>query len=123
MQHLYLWMFGAMLAGHAGTVELPAHRVAEQPVPSAKSVHSALAGRWEGSLRYRDYQDSSRFVTLPTLLVGALSADSSRVQLDFEYDDGPGKTVRSRDAFALDALGKVLTWGAADGKRPPARKP
>lgn len=77
----------------------------------ATRLHAALAGNWQGALRYRDYQDSTRFVTLPTLLTGTLAADSASVQLDFTYDDGPGKTVLDRDLFDLDATAKVVRWG------------
>ena len=94
--------------------------LAAAPAPSpATRLHAALAGNWQGSLRYRDYQDSTRFVTLPTLLTGALAADSASVVLDFTYDDGPGKTVRDRDVFDLDATAKVVRWGSAkyDAKR------
>ncbi len=88
--------------------------------PSARTVHAALTGSFAGALRYRDYQDSTRFVTLPTQLAGVLSADSSSVRLDFTYDDGPGKTVRSSDRFALAANTTELRWGPADGGRPPS---
>lgn len=92
-----------------------------QAAPRAKVVHTALAGDWTGTLRYRDYQDSTRFVSLPTLITGTAAADSSSVRLAFTYDDGPGKTVRSTDTFALDGAAQTLTWGPADGKRAPSR--
>lgn len=88
--------------------------------PSARTVHAALAGRFTGALRYRDYQDSTRFVTLPTELTGVPSADSSSVRLDFAYDDGPGKIVRSSDHFELAGNATVLRWGPADGRQPPS---
>jgi hypothetical protein len=77
----------------------------------ATQLHARLAGRWTGTLRYRDYQDSARFVTLPTELEGTLASDSTWVRLDFTYDDGPGKTVRDRDRFELDAAARVIRWG------------
>ena len=86
----------------------------------AKEVHGALTGDWRGTLRYRDYQDSSRFVSLPTLLTGTTTVDSASVRLAFTYDDGPGKTVRSTDQFAFDEAMRMLTWGPADGKRAPS---
>jgi hypothetical protein len=94
--------------------------VAATPAPSpATRLHAALAGNWQGTLRYRDYQDSTRFVTLPTLLAGALAADSASVVLDFTYDDGPGKTVKDRDLFDFDAANKLVRWGSPkdDAKR------
>ncbi len=87
--------------------------LAAVPAPSpATRLHAALAGKWQGTLRYRDYQDSTKFVTLPTLLTGALAADSASVVLDFTYDDGPGKTVLDRDLFDLDATAKIVRWGS-----------
>jgi len=65
----------------------------------------ALAGRWEGTLQYRDYTTDNA-VTLPTSLV----ADTS-LRLAFTYDDGPGKTVRSSEQWTLD--GTTLQMGAA----------
>ena len=80
---------------------------------AAKRLHATMAGRWTGSLRYRDYRDSTKFVTLPTLLDGVVEADSTAVRLDFTYDDGPGKTVKESDRFSLAGDAKTLTWGAA----------
>lgn len=94
--------------------------LAAAPVASpATCLHAALAGNWIGTLRYRDYQDSTRFVTLPTLLTGALAADSTSIVLDFTYDDGPGKTVLDRDLFDLDPAGQAVRWGSPkdDAKR------
>jgi len=98
------------------TEALPMH-LAAQTIPSSKALHAALGGKWTGTLRYRDYQDSTRFVTLPTVVEGTTAADSMNVRLDFVYDDGPGKTVRSSDSFSLNDRARVLLWGPADGKR------
>jgi hypothetical protein len=92
-----------------------------QSAPNASAVHAALSGEWSGTLWYRDYQDSTRFVSLPTLLTGRLAPDSSAVQLAFTYDDGPGKTVRSTDRFSLDLAAHELAWGPAYGKDAPSR--
>ena len=98
------------------TYALPT-RLAAQTIPSSKALHAALAGKWTGTLRYRDYQDSTRFVSLPTVVEGTTAADSMNVRLDFVYDDGPGKTVRSSDTFSLNDQAHLLLWGPADGKR------
>jgi len=92
-------------------------RFAAQTIPSSKALHAALGGKWTGTLRYRDYQDSTRFVSLPTVVAGTTAADSMTVRVDFVYDDGPGKNVRSSDTFSLIEQAHVLLWGAADGKR------
>lgn len=62
--------------------------------PTAPPLAEALAGRWTGSLDYRDFRTDGR-VILPTQLSAA--ADT----LDFTFDDGPGKTVRSRELWRL----------------------
>ncbi len=98
------------------TGTLPTH-VAAQTIPSSKAMHAALGGTWTGTLRYRDYQDSTRFVTLPTVIEATAAADSTNVRLDFIYDDGPGKTVRSSDTFSLNDRARVLRWGPTDGTR------
>ncbi|MBI3792131.1 MAG: hypothetical protein HY275_14805 [Gemmatimonadetes bacterium] len=82
--------------------------------PTARQVHAGFAGHWTGTLRYRDYQDSSRFVTLPTQLDATVAPDSSFVTLDFTYDDGPGKTVRDRDQLDLDVARRTVRWGSAE---------
>ena len=95
-------------------------RSCAQTRPSPKALHAALGGTWTGALRYRDYQDSSRFVSLPTVIEGTTAGDSANVRLDFVYDDGPGKTVRSSDTFSLNAQARALLWGPADGTRAPS---
>ncbi|MEO7362181.1 MAG: hypothetical protein ABI120_17760 [Gemmatimonadaceae bacterium] len=95
-------------------------RLCAQTRPSPKALHAALGGTWTGALRYRDYQDSSRFVSLPTVIEGTTAGDSADVRLDFIYDDGPGKTVRSSDTFSLNAQARALLWGPADGTRAPS---
>lgn len=95
-------------------------RLPAQTSPSPKTLHAALGGKWTGTLRYRDYQDSTRFVSLPTVVEGKTAADSASVRLDFAYDDGPGKTVRSSDLFSLNAEASTLLWGPANGERAPS---
>lgn len=95
-------------------------RAAAQTSSSSKSVHGALGGRWTGTLRYRDYRDSSRFVSLPTVVEGKTAVDSASVRLDFVYDDGPGKTVTSSDVFSLNAEVSALLWGPVNGERAPS---
>ncbi len=102
------------------TEALPIRLTAQTTRPSPKTLHAALGGTWTGTLRYRDYQDSTRFVSLPTVVEGTTATDSTSVRLNFVYDDGPGKTVRSSDSFALNAEASALLWGPADGKRAPS---
>jgi hypothetical protein len=62
---------------------------------------AALAGAWSGTLEYRDYR-SDRRVTLPTQLKVS-GGESGRLEFAYTYDDGPGKTVTSRDRISIDA--------------------
>ena len=80
---------------------VPAPAAAAPPAPLAQ----ALAGRWEGTLQYRDYTTDNA-VTLPT----TVSVDAA-LRLAFTYDDGPGKTVRSSEQWTFD--GTTLQMGAA----------
>jgi hypothetical protein len=72
-----------------------------------------MVGRWKGSLEYKDYQDPTRRVTLPTLLDVTPSADSASLKLRFTYDDGPGKTVYGDELFTMDARATTVAWGSA----------
>lgn len=101
-------------------IELLPTPLAAQTTPTSKALHAALGGKWTGVLRYRDYKDSTRFVSLPTVVEGTTAADSSNVRLDFVYDDGPGKTVRSSDIFFLNAEARALVWGVSDEKHAPS---
>lgn len=72
---------------------------------SPARLNGALAGRWHGTLQYRDYS-SDQAVTLPTRVV-----IDDALQFAFTYDDGPGKTVRSAEQWLFD--GASLTTGKA----------
>ena len=72
----------------------------------AAAVPSVLAGAWTGTLEYRDYR-SERRVTLPTTLT-VEKGEAGALEFAYVYDDGPGKTVRSRERVTIDA-GKG-TW-------------
>jgi hypothetical protein len=79
------------------------------PTPPPPSLGAAFAGNWRGTLDYRDFGNDRR-VILPTTAIGSPLDDGAT--LDFTFDDGPGKTVRSREHWRLAADGKVLTSGA-----------
>lgn len=65
-------------------------------------LRAALEGHWAGTLDYRNYADDGR-VVLPVVMAAAAGA------LAWTYDDGPGKTVRSAEHWAIDAGGRTLT--------------
>ncbi|MDG3442234.1 hypothetical protein [Nitrospirillum amazonense] len=72
----------------------------------AARLGAALSGAWAGTLDYRDY-GSDRRVILPT----RLTASAGLVPvLAFTFDDGPGKTVHSRETWSLDPT----TWCIAE---------
>ncbi|NCP12942.1 MAG: hypothetical protein GW858_02120 [Sphingomonadales bacterium] len=69
---------------------------------NAAVTAKVLAGDWTGTLNYRDYRDDT-CETLPTLI------QSDGAMLAWTFDDGPGKTVRSSEAWSFDASGQTLT--------------
>ncbi len=75
-------------------------------VPDAPLAN--LVGDWVGQLQYRDFQTNAR-IFLPTWLSVSEAADGRSVTLDYTYDDGPGKTVRSREILVLSAAGVSFT--------------
>jgi C-terminal processing protease CtpA/Prc len=76
-----------------------------QPVVSqqrAALLAQAFKGKWSGTLDYRDYGNDGR-VTLPTLL-----ASDGKV-LNWTYDDGPGKIVKTTESWNYDVnTGRVM---------------
>ncbi|MEE3626707.1 hypothetical protein UCD39_22475 [Nitrospirillum sp. BR 11752] len=73
-------------------------RLGQETPADAVRLGTALAGAWVGTLDYRDYGNDRR-VILPT----RLTATGGPVPvLAFTFDDGPGKTVRSRESWSLD---------------------
>jgi hypothetical protein len=85
-----------------------AFEVAKEPAAAEPaSLGTIIAGRWSGTLNYRDYGNDRRAV-LPTLL----AADANGA-LAFTFDDGPGKAVDSREAWSIDATRRVLTIGGS----------
>jgi hypothetical protein len=68
-----------------------------------------MAGAWEGTLTYRDYQPPGAMVTLPTRMTVALTAPHE-LALYYVFDDGPGKTVYSYERMAFDFPRSELVW-------------
>jgi len=84
---------------------------AHTPAQQSASLLQRLGGHWTGTLEYVDYQPPHGHVRLPTQLTGTF-ADGA-LQLEFVFDDGPGKTVVSRESLRVD--GSTVRWG--DEKR------
>ena len=74
-------------------------------------LYASLIGSWQGTLEYKDYQDSTRRVTLPTDLQIVPTPDEDGLELRYTYDDGPGKTVRSVDHLHFDRAMQQARWG------------
>ena len=72
----------------------------------AADLAQALAGSWTGSLQYRDFGNDKQ-VVLPTTVT--FSGPATALQGDYVYDDGPGKTVRSRERWSLARDGSTIT--------------
>jgi hypothetical protein len=69
----------------------------------------SMAGAWTGSLQYRDFS-SSKQVVLPATVT--FSGPGTALQGDYVYDDGPGKTVKSREQWSLAPDGATLKTDA-----------
>jgi hypothetical protein len=78
---------------------------------SRDQLYASLIGQWQGTLEYKDYQDSTRRVTLPTVLHILPAPDEDGLELRYTYDDGPGKTVRSVDHLHFDRAMQNARWG------------
>jgi hypothetical protein len=80
-------------------------------IPARDQLYASLVGTWQGTLEYKDYQDSTRRVTLPTQLQIVPAPDEDGLELRYTYDDGPGKIVRSVDHLHFDRAMEQARWG------------
>lgn len=108
VDHLVVPTLADFEAGRDRAVEVARDGPIAVADPSAL-IAQALHGRWSGTLDYRDYRNDQR-TTLPTVL------DSDGLTLNWTFDDGPGKTVRSSERWSFDNAGQslIITSG---GKR------
>ena len=72
-----------------------------------------LRGHWTGDLTYRDY-GTNEMVVLPTILDVTHAGDAG-LRLSYEYDDGPGKTVRDTSVVLVDRVAGSYTVSDAKG--------
>lgn len=79
-----------------------ARTMPDRPADPARVLAAALDGTWTGTLDYRDYGSGAR-VVLPATL------EARDLTLDWTFDDGPGKTVRSRESWTVGAGGLDLS--------------
>ena len=85
------------------------------PALDRGTVYASWTGPWKGVLEYRDYQPPHGRVTLPTVLSVAPATDAPALLLQFVYDDGPNKTVKSTSRLTFDPAAGRLTW-SEEGK-------
>jgi hypothetical protein len=104
-----------VLAAAAANAATPTPSAAE-PALDRVAFHAAWIGKWSGTLEYRDYSPPHGLVRLPTTLEVQAADDGRALRLDFLYDDGPTKKVRSSDLLRLDAAAGTLDWDSADGE-------
>jgi hypothetical protein len=72
----------------------------------ATRMTQAFKGKWSGTLDYREYGNDGR-VTLPTLLA------SDGQTLNWTYDDGPNKIVKSSESWSYAPKSNSVTIGKA----------
>ncbi len=85
-------------------------------MPERDQLYVNFVGTWKGTLEYKDYQDSTRRVTLPTDLDVLPAPDQDGLELRYTYDDGPGKIVKSIDHLHFDRAMTSARWGDAAKK-------
>jgi hypothetical protein len=90
-----------------------------RPAAAAKSavgaVYASIAGKWEGTLEYRDYGNDGR-VTLPTTMTAETTADGSSLTLRFRYDEGRGRVVESTESIRIDPEKSLFIEESDGGK-------
>ena len=70
-------------------------------------------GKWNGSLRYRDYGAQETFVTLPTTLSATL-VGPDEIAVHYVYDEGRGRMVHGYERIKIDRAAKQVRWSGAD---------
>lgn len=107
VDHLVVPTLADFQAGRDRAVEVARNGPAQISDPAAL-IAQTLAGSWTGTLDYRDYGNDQR-ASLPTIL------ESDGATLDWTFDDGPGKTVRTSETWLFDNSKQLLTV-TNDGK-------
>ncbi len=81
-------------AGRDAALDIARRMSPPRPADPAAALAAAVAGRWSGTLDYRDYGDDGRVVLPATLDVTGLG-------FAWTFGDGPGKTVRSSEKWTI----------------------
>lgn len=68
-----------------------------------------VAGRWEGTLEYSDYESGKR-VKLKTVLIVSVAADNRTARFSYVYDDF-GKIIKSEETHRVDRAAKKYRIG------------
>ncbi len=68
-----------------------------------------IAGNWEGTLEYQDYQDNKR-VKLKTYLTVTPTADGNSAEFQTVYDDF-GRIIKNKEIYVIDQAAKKYVAG------------
>lgn len=102
-----------LIAALAVLASLPAHALYD---PKPAGPLARLQGEWRGELTYNDYSNPGKLVTLPTRVFAALASPAA-LTLNYEFDDGPAKTVYSYEQMTFDFAGNRVVWVSGVEKR------
>lgn len=102
-----------LIAALAVLAALPAHALYD---PKPAGPLALLQGEWRGELTYDDCSNPGKLVTLPTRVFVALASPAA-VTLNYEFDDGPTRTVYSYEQMTFDFPGNGVAWVAGVEKR------
>lgn len=75
----------------------------------SQTYFQKIAGNWEGTLEYADYQDGKR-VKLKTYLTVTPTTDGSSAEFQTVYDDF-GRIIKSKEIYKIDAAAKKYVAG------------
>jgi hypothetical protein len=101
-----------------GSVAFAPERTVSQSRSKAETlavIQTNLAGRWTGTLQYRDYE-TNEIVTVPTWLEVNVTADKRSLEFHYLYDDGPSKLVRETSRVTVDLDKNTFAVASEDGK-------
>lgn len=99
----------------AGLAALAAPAAAQQGLPPAREFLASLAGRWEGALQYRDYQNNKLY-EIPVKTTVSVTPDRGTVIQLSDFTD-PGRQVYVVSTAITDDRGtrEIATFRAGRG--------
>jgi hypothetical protein len=98
-----------ILATAGGLLATLATLAAQAQAPTPAELDRALAGRWQGHLEYRDYQNDRRY-QLPMQSEIEIAEDGATITRRSRFDDGPARgNVLITTVSLYDAAGRSVT--------------